>query len=317
MTKVVVDQIDRGIPALLRMPELYVWVVVAIAATAWEQSAFRAGPLTASLPAVTISEPIVGSVLGIAVLGETLDTNTVGWVAVGVSVAVMAAATVALAHSEGSYVRRKKSEPFRVSVVEERNMQQEDLTVVRHRSGEPVHAAAGFSASRGLAAGCGGHPDGRRRRGDHLALVRRPDAKDRDGAGGARRRARPHGRPHAAQPPRVPSGGHRRHAPRRNPVLDLQHLGADQIRYLFSNAENKIVITEKDFLPAVKAAETDLSHVIVVDANIEGCITLKHLETLGAGEGFDFDSAWQAVRPDDVATLIYTSEPPGRPRVSS
>ena len=101
LTKGVVDQIDRGIPALLRMPELYVWVVVAIAATAWEQSAFRAGPLTASLPAVTISEPIVGSVLGIAVLGETLNTNTVGWVAVGVSVAVMAAATVALAHSEG------------------------------------------------------------------------------------------------------------------------------------------------------------------------------------------------------------------------
>ena len=101
LTKGVVDQIDRGIPALLRIPELYVWVVVAIAATAWEQSAFRAGPLTASLPAVTVSEPIVGSVLGIAVLGETLNTNTVGWVAVSVSVAVMAAATVALAHSEG------------------------------------------------------------------------------------------------------------------------------------------------------------------------------------------------------------------------
>jgi drug/metabolite transporter (DMT)-like permease len=101
LTKGVVAQIDRGIPALLRMPEIYVWLVVAIAATAWEQSAFRAGPLTASLPAVTVSEPIVGSVLGVAVLGETLNTNTVGWVAVSVSVAVMAAATVALAHSQG------------------------------------------------------------------------------------------------------------------------------------------------------------------------------------------------------------------------
>jgi drug/metabolite transporter (DMT)-like permease len=101
LTKGVVDQIDRGIPALLRMPEIYVWLVVAIAATAWEQSAFRAGPLTASLPAVTVSEPFVGSVLGIAVLGETLNTNTVGWIAVSVSVAVMAAATVALAHSQG------------------------------------------------------------------------------------------------------------------------------------------------------------------------------------------------------------------------
>ena len=102
LTKGVVDQLDHGIPALLRIPELYVWAVLAIAATAWEQSAFRAGPLTASLPAVTISEPIVGSVLGIVVLGETLSTNDIGLVALGVSVAVMVAATVALARSQAA-----------------------------------------------------------------------------------------------------------------------------------------------------------------------------------------------------------------------
>ncbi|WP_322858877.1 DMT family transporter [Mycobacterium europaeum] len=102
LTKGVVDQLDHGIPALLRIPEVYVWVVVAIAATAWEQSAFRAGPLTASLPAVTVAEPVVGSVLGVTVLGETLRTNDVGLVALGVSVAVMAAATVALAHSQAT-----------------------------------------------------------------------------------------------------------------------------------------------------------------------------------------------------------------------
>ncbi len=100
LTKGVVDQLDRGIPALLRLPELYVWAVLAIAATAWEQSAFRAGPLTASLPAVTVAEPVVGSVLGITVLGETLRTNDIGLVALGVSVAVMAAAVIALAHSQ-------------------------------------------------------------------------------------------------------------------------------------------------------------------------------------------------------------------------
>lgn len=102
LTKGVVDQLDRGIPALLRLPELYVWAVLAIVATAWEQSAFRAGPLTASLPAVTVAEPVVGSVLGVAVLGETLRTNGIGLVALGLSVAVMAAATVALAHSQAA-----------------------------------------------------------------------------------------------------------------------------------------------------------------------------------------------------------------------
>jgi len=104
LTKGVVDQLGHGIPALLRTPEVYVWAVLGLAATAWEQSAFRAGPLTASLPAVTVTEPIVGSVLGVTVLGETLSTNTVGLVALGVSVAVMIAATIALAHSQAAGV---------------------------------------------------------------------------------------------------------------------------------------------------------------------------------------------------------------------
>lgn len=102
LMKGVVDQLGHGIPALLRAPEIYVWAVLAVAATAWEQSAFRAGPLTASLPAVTVAEPLVGSVLGVTVLGETLTTDTLGLVALGVSVAVMVAATVALARSQAA-----------------------------------------------------------------------------------------------------------------------------------------------------------------------------------------------------------------------
>jgi drug/metabolite transporter (DMT)-like permease len=102
LTKGVIDELGRGIPTLLRMPELYVWAVLAIVATALEQSAFRAGPLSASLPAVTVSEPIVGSVLGVTVLGETLNTNNIGLVALGIAVAVMIAATVALARSQAA-----------------------------------------------------------------------------------------------------------------------------------------------------------------------------------------------------------------------
>lgn len=102
LTKGVVDRLDHGIPALLRLPELYVWLALAIAATAWEQSSFRAGPLTASLPAVTVAEPIVGAALGVTVLGETLHTSGLGAVALGVSVAVMVAATVALARSQAA-----------------------------------------------------------------------------------------------------------------------------------------------------------------------------------------------------------------------
>jgi len=111
LTKGVVDQLGHGIPALLRAPELYVWAVLGLAATAWEQSAFRAGSLTASLPAVTVAEPIVGSVLGVTVLGETLNTNNIGMVAIGVSVAVMIAATVALAHSQATRSDLPRTDP--------------------------------------------------------------------------------------------------------------------------------------------------------------------------------------------------------------
>jgi drug/metabolite transporter (DMT)-like permease len=110
LLKGVVDQVDHGIPALLRTPEVYVLAVVAIAATAWEQSAFRAGPLTASLPAVTVSEPTVAAVLGVTVLGETLNTNNIGRVALAVSAAVMAAATAALARSQAAGAPRAGDE---------------------------------------------------------------------------------------------------------------------------------------------------------------------------------------------------------------
>src|SRR5271166_3884742 len=88
----------------------------------------------------------------------------------------------------------------------------------------------------------------------------------------------------------------------------------DQIRYLLSNAENKVVITEKDFLPAVKAPWADLAQLIVVDTDVDGCLTLEQLESLGANADFDFDAVWRAVRPGDIATLIYTSGTTGPPK---
>ena len=102
LTKGVVDRLDDGLWALLRTPELYVWALVGVAGTAWQQSSFRAGALTASLPTMTVAEPVVGSVLGIAVLGETLRPGDAGWLTLIVAVAVMVVATAALARGEAA-----------------------------------------------------------------------------------------------------------------------------------------------------------------------------------------------------------------------
>jgi drug/metabolite transporter (DMT)-like permease len=104
LTKGVVDQLDHGVWAVLKLPELYPWAVVAVAATAVQQSSFRAGSMAASLPAVTVSEPLVGSILGVAILGEMLRPGRSGWVLLAIAVVVMVAATVELARTEAAPV---------------------------------------------------------------------------------------------------------------------------------------------------------------------------------------------------------------------
>jgi drug/metabolite transporter (DMT)-like permease len=106
LMKAVVDRLDfgswDGLWALIRTPELYAVVLVAIAGTAWQQSSFRAGALTASLPTMTVTEPVVGSVLGIVILGETLRPGHAGDVTLITAFVVMIVATVALARGEAS-----------------------------------------------------------------------------------------------------------------------------------------------------------------------------------------------------------------------
>jgi drug/metabolite transporter (DMT)-like permease len=102
LTKGVVDRLDDGLWALIRMPELYVWAAVAIAGTAYQQASFRAGSLTASLPTMTVAEPVVGSVLGVVVLGEALRPSDAGGFTLVVAVAAMVIATAALARGEAA-----------------------------------------------------------------------------------------------------------------------------------------------------------------------------------------------------------------------
>jgi long-chain acyl-CoA synthetase len=90
----------------------------------------------------------------------------------------------------------------------------------------------------------------------------------------------------------------------------------ETIAYLFGNAGNRVVVTERQFLPQVVAARATAStveHVVCVDGDDEGTIPLAALETMGE-PGFDFEAAWRAVEPDDVLTIIYTSGTTGTPK---
>lgn len=102
LLKGVVDALSDGVVVLLRSPELYLWAAVGIAGTAWQQSSFRAGALTASLPTMTVTEPIVASVLGIVVLGETLRPGEVGLFVLIAAIALMVMSTAMLARGEAA-----------------------------------------------------------------------------------------------------------------------------------------------------------------------------------------------------------------------
>lgn len=88
---------------LLTSPITYLLIAIGVAATLLQQSAFHAGSLKASVPAMLVLEPVVAVFLGQVVLGEHLDVSTPSAVILGIALAVMALATVALGRDEGAY----------------------------------------------------------------------------------------------------------------------------------------------------------------------------------------------------------------------
>ena len=99
LTKAVVSLLAGGPLAVLTGWETYALAAAAVVGTVLQQSAFQAGGLAASLPTITVGEPVVAVAIGIAVLDEQLRSGGAEWVLIGGLAAVMVAATAALAHS--------------------------------------------------------------------------------------------------------------------------------------------------------------------------------------------------------------------------
>jgi drug/metabolite transporter (DMT)-like permease len=101
LTKGVVDVLEHH-GHLLHSPELYAWILAGVAGMIFQQSAFRAGSLTASLPTMTVAKPVVAVALGVTVLNETLEASGPEWVLLAAAVVLVIVATVALARGEAA-----------------------------------------------------------------------------------------------------------------------------------------------------------------------------------------------------------------------
>ena len=105
LTKVTVQRLNEEGPwGTLLVPAPYLVVILGVAATLLQQSAFHAGALQASVPTMLVLEPLVAVSLGVIVLGEALavsDPVKVGLLAVAVG--AMGAATIALGRDEGAF----------------------------------------------------------------------------------------------------------------------------------------------------------------------------------------------------------------------
>jgi drug/metabolite transporter (DMT)-like permease len=104
LTKGAVGAVSGGFGAFLRAPESYGLIPAALAGMIFQQSSFRAGALTASLPTVTVTKPMVASVLGVLVLGETLNTDGPKAFALIAAAVLVVVATIALARGEAATI---------------------------------------------------------------------------------------------------------------------------------------------------------------------------------------------------------------------
>jgi hypothetical protein len=104
LTKGAVGAVSGGFAALLRAPEGYCLIPAALAGMIFQQSSFRAGALTASLPTVTVAKPVVASLLGVLVLDETLYAGGPEVFVLIAAAVLVVVSTIALARGEAASI---------------------------------------------------------------------------------------------------------------------------------------------------------------------------------------------------------------------
>jgi drug/metabolite transporter (DMT)-like permease len=100
LTKSTVDLIDAGVAQVFTHWQPYALAVCSITGLILNQSAFQAGHVAASLPVISVANPVVSCVLAVTLFGEHLDvTGVVAIASTALAVGAMIAGTLWLARS--------------------------------------------------------------------------------------------------------------------------------------------------------------------------------------------------------------------------
>ncbi|WP_415974959.1 DMT family transporter [Rhodococcus sp. 077-4] len=102
LTKYVTDLVDGDPLGALTAWQTYALVGSGVLGFYLQQRAFQAGPLTASMPAVTIGEPLGAAFIGLTVLSERIRAEGAALAVIVVAVAVMLVTTILLSRTQAS-----------------------------------------------------------------------------------------------------------------------------------------------------------------------------------------------------------------------
>ncbi|MFY2791699.1 DMT family transporter [Rhodococcus sp. MALMAid1271] len=104
LTKFVTDLVETELFGALTAWQTYALVGCGVLGFYLQQRAFQVGPLSASMPAITISEPLGAAFIGVTVLDERIRTDGGALATIAVAVAVMIVTTVRLSREQASVV---------------------------------------------------------------------------------------------------------------------------------------------------------------------------------------------------------------------
>jgi uncharacterized membrane protein len=100
LTKATVDRLNTDVYPILGHWQLYALLIASVVGLILNQSAFQAGHVAASLPVISVTNPVLASTMGVVLFGEHLNAGgALGWAVCTVAIIAMISGTIWLANS--------------------------------------------------------------------------------------------------------------------------------------------------------------------------------------------------------------------------